>query len=62
MSNNNIDRGDKSDENSTNVQAYYSCDKCDVKFDSPQELKEHTDTLINIMNILFFYIFSITGN
>jgi hypothetical protein len=44
MSNNNIDRGDKQDESSINVQAYYSCDKCDVKFDSRQELKEHTDT------------------
>ena len=45
MSNNNIDQGDKSDESSSNVQAYYSCDKCDLRFDSRQELKEHTDTV-----------------
>ena len=44
MSKNNIDRGNKQDESSTNVQTYYSCDKCDAKFDSRQELKEHTDT------------------
>jgi hypothetical protein len=44
MSNNNIDQGDKSDESSSNVQASFSCDKCDETFDSLQELKEHTAT------------------
>ena len=44
MSNNNIDQGDKSDESSSNVQASFSCDKCDETFDSRQELKEHNAT------------------
>ena len=44
MSNNNIDRGDKSDESSSNLQASFSCDKCDQTFGSRQELKEHTAT------------------
>ena len=44
MSDNNIDRGDKSDESSSNVQASFSCDKCDHAFNSRQELKEHTAT------------------
>ncbi|MGN6708607.1 MAG: hypothetical protein ACTHKF_04595 [Candidatus Nitrosocosmicus sp.] len=45
MSNNDdIDRGNKSDERSTNLEAYYSCDKCEVRFKSRQELKVHTDT------------------
>jgi hypothetical protein len=42
MSNYNVDGGDKSDENSTDVQASFSCDKCNQKFNSRQELKEHT--------------------
>ena len=42
--NDNTDRGDKSDESSTNLEAYYSCDKCDLSFNSQQELKEHTDS------------------
>ena len=43
MSNYNVDSGEKSDESSTDVQASFSCDKCDQKFSSRQELKEHTD-------------------
>jgi hypothetical protein len=44
MNNNNIDKGDKLDDSSTNLQAYYSCDKCDLRFNSQQELKEHNAT------------------
>ena len=44
MSNDNIDNGKKSDGNSTNLQAYYSCDKCDLKFNLQQELKDHTSS------------------
>jgi len=44
MSYDKVDSGEKSDESSTNVEATYSCDKCDKKFNSRQELKEHTDT------------------
>jgi hypothetical protein len=33
-----------------NLQAYYSCDKCDLKFDSQQELKDHHPLLISIKN------------
>ena len=45
MSNNdNKDRVDKSDVDSTNLEAYYSCDRCDLRFNSRQELKEHTDS------------------
>ncbi|MBA3750182.1 MAG: hypothetical protein H0X03_04680 [Nitrosopumilus sp.] len=43
MSNYNVDSGEKSDESSTNVEATFSCDKCNQKFNSRQELKEHTD-------------------
>lgn len=39
---NNINSDDKSDESSTNLDSYYSCDKCDLRFNSEQELKEHT--------------------
>jgi hypothetical protein len=42
MSNNNTNKGKNHDENSNNLQAYYSCDKCDLKFDSQQELKDHS--------------------
>lgn len=42
MSNNNINNGKNDVENSTNLQAYYCCDKCDLKFNSQQELKDHT--------------------
>ena len=44
MSKNNLEPGDKSDESSTNVQATYTCDKCNQTFGSRQELKENTDT------------------
>lgn len=39
--NRNTDRGDKSDENSTNVDSSFTCEKCNTKFTSRQELKEH---------------------
>jgi hypothetical protein len=42
MSDYKVDSGDKSDESSTDVQATFSCDKCDGRFNSRQELKEHT--------------------
>ena len=44
MSNHNVDSGERSNESTTGVQATFSCDKCDQKFNSRQELKEHTDT------------------
>ena len=44
MSNDNLDRGDKSDESSSNVQASFSCDKCNQTINSRQELKEHNAT------------------
>ena len=39
--NRNIDSGEKSDETSTNVNSSFSCEKCNTKFTSRQELKEH---------------------
>ena len=42
--NNNSNSDKKLDENSTNLQAYYSCDKCDLKFNSNQELKDHSSS------------------
>jgi hypothetical protein len=39
--NRNIDTGEKSDESSTNVDSSFTCDKCNTKFTSRQELKEH---------------------
>ncbi len=39
--NRNIDRGEKSDESSTNIGSSFTCDKCNTKFTSRQELKEH---------------------
>jgi hypothetical protein len=42
MSNNNIKNDKNHDENSSNLQAYYSCDKCDLRINSQQELKDHT--------------------
>jgi hypothetical protein len=44
MSNSDIKRDNTSDENSTNLQAYYSCDKCDLKFNSQQDLKDHSSS------------------
>lgn len=39
--NRNIDSGEKSDESSTNVGSSFTCEKCNTKFTSRQELKEH---------------------
>jgi len=39
--NRNIDSGEKSDESSTNVASSFTCEKCNTKFTSRQELKEH---------------------
>ena len=39
--NRNIDSREKSDETSTNVGSSFTCDKCNTKFTSRQELKEH---------------------
>jgi hypothetical protein len=39
--NRNIDRGEKSDESTTNVASSFTCEKCNTKFTSRQELKEH---------------------
>ena len=39
--NRNIDSGEKSDESSTNVDSSFTCEKCNTKFTSRQELKEH---------------------
>jgi hypothetical protein len=39
--NRNIDSGEKSDESSTNVASSFSCERCNTKFTSRQELKEH---------------------
>jgi hypothetical protein len=36
-----LDKGEKSDESSTNLNAYYSCDDCGQGFNSRQELKEN---------------------
>jgi hypothetical protein len=39
--NDGLDKGQKSDESNTSVDAYYSCDDCGQGFKSSQELKEH---------------------
>jgi hypothetical protein len=39
--NRNIDSGEKSDEGSTNIASSFTCEKCNTKFTSRQELKEH---------------------
>lgn len=36
-----LDKGQKPDESSTNVDAYYSCEDCGQEFKSRQGLKEH---------------------
>ena len=36
-----LDKGKKSDEGNTDVDAYYSCDECGQGFTLPQELEEH---------------------
>jgi hypothetical protein len=40
--NRNIDTGKQSDESSTNVESSFTCETCDTKFTSRQELKEHS--------------------
>ncbi len=37
-----VDAGSKSDESSTSVAASFSCEECGKKFNTRQELKEHT--------------------
>lgn len=39
--NDRLDKGQKSYESSTNIDAYYSCENCGQQFKSHQELKEH---------------------
>lgn len=39
-----LDRGDKNDETSTDVDASFSCADCGQQFKSRQELKEHEST------------------
>jgi hypothetical protein len=39
--NRNVDSGEKSDESSTNIGSSFTCDRCNTKFTSRQELKEH---------------------
>ena len=39
---NRLDSGEKSDESSTNVAAFFSCEECGKTFTTRQELKEHT--------------------
>ena len=36
-----VDKGQKSDESTTSIDAYYSCDDCGQEFKFRQELKEH---------------------
>jgi hypothetical protein len=38
----NIDTGKQSDESSTNVESSFTCERCNTKFTSRQELKEHS--------------------
>jgi hypothetical protein len=40
--NRNLDTGKQSDESSTNVESSFTCERCDTKFQSRQELKEHS--------------------
>jgi hypothetical protein len=40
--NRNIDTGKQSDESSTNVESSFTCETCNTKFTSRQELKEHS--------------------
>jgi len=39
------DKGEKSDESSSNVDASFTCEECGKTFSSRQELKEHTHWL-----------------
>ena len=36
-----VDKGQKSAESSSSIDAYYSCDDCGQEFKSRQELNEH---------------------
>jgi hypothetical protein len=40
----NLDTGKQSDESSTNLESSFTCETCDTKFQSRQELKEHSAT------------------
>ena len=42
--NRNIDSGEKSYESSTNVASSFTCERCNTKFTSRQELKEHSSS------------------
>ena len=42
--NRNIDSGEKSDESSTNIASSFTCERCNTKFTSRQELKEHSSS------------------
>jgi hypothetical protein len=42
--NRNLDTGKQSDESSINVESSFTCETCDTKFQSRQELKEHSAT------------------
>ena len=42
--NRNIDSGEKSDESSTNIDSSFTCERCNTKFTSRQELKEHSSS------------------
>jgi hypothetical protein len=39
-----VDAGSNSDESNTNVAASFSCQECGKKFNTRQELKEHTQS------------------
>jgi hypothetical protein len=47
-----LDRGDKNDETSTDVDASFSCTDYGQEFKSRQELKEHEYTALNSDNFL----------
>ncbi len=42
--NRNIDSGEKSDESSANVASSFTCERCNTKYTSRQELKEHSSS------------------
>lgn len=44
MNNYEVDKGQNSDESSTNVEAQFKCESCGEVYKSRQELKEHTET------------------
>ncbi len=61
MSNYNVDSGKKSDENSTDVEATFSCEKCDQKFNSTRT-KRAFKYLTLIQKIFFFIVYTISDN